>query len=292
MKTAALQHRNAYAPIVIAALVMALGGCASAGKHAPKTEYAPTTEPEASSNTGGNHLGVVVGAAGGAVVGALYSIQCGPLFFLCAPPMAAVGAVMGAVKGSESGPRAGYNRSRTRAAPASTAQASEPAAPPPIEPSALADALAEATSKGELAPGPLGVLIIGMSHGAILRPAFVEVDNIESAAGTVTRLVQSNFITSVPAGPQEKPQQKSAIIWVCMIAHDGNRVELQFEGDGTVRRRYQERVDPVFRSEVKAVMGDRAAYNGGYVCGLQVATDWPADVKSKIVAFVDGMAAP
>lgn len=266
--------------------VALLGGCASTGPHAP------TNARESASGAVGGALGAVATGAVGATFGAIAGMGCGGFFFVCSPVLALVWGVGGAAKGGEFGAKEGVRLSRTRPAPESAAKASEPAAPPPIKPSALADALAEAASKGELVAGPLDVLIIGMSHGAILRPAFIKVDDIESAAGTVTRLVQSNFTASAPTGPLENPQKRSAIIWACMIARDGNRVELHFEGDGTVGRRYQERVSPVFRSEVKAVMGDMTAYKGGYVCGMQIATDWPADVRSKIVGFVDGMAAP
>lgn len=287
MKTAASGRRNSSIRIVIAALVMTLSGCATTGPDAPRNNR------ESASGAVGGALGAVAGGTGGAALGALAGLaHCGPAAIVCSPVAALVMGVQGAAKGGEAGANAGVRLSRSRAAPESAANAPEPAAPPRIAPSALADALGEAASKGELAAGPLRVLVIGMSHGAILHPAFIEVDNIESAAGTVARLVQSNFITPAPGGPLEKPQQRSEVIWACMIASDGNRVELHFGDGGAVERRYQERVSPVFRSEVKAVMGNMAAYRGGYVCGLQFATGWPDEVRSRIVAFVDGMAAP
>ena len=290
METETLLHRNAITRIVIAALVMALGGCASTGPHAPKNDG------ETAAGAVGGALGAVAGGAGGAALGFIAGGTCGIGFIICSPVFALYGAVVGAAGGGQVGANVGVNASRgTRSGREAAAVPSELSAPqsanifPGIEDTALKNALAEAASKGELTGGSLGVLVIGMSHGAILSPAFIEVDNIESATRTVAGVVQRDLNVSVAGEPLKEPVQRSAVIWACMISSDGNRTELHFENDGTVGRRYDERVSPVFRSEMKAVMGDVAGYKGGYVCGLQAGTDWPADVRSRIVSFVDNM---
>lgn len=290
MKTATLQHGNAITRVIVAALVVALVGCASTGPHAPENDK------EAAAGTAGGALGAVVGGAGGAAAGFIAGSSCGIAFIFCSPVLAVYGAVVGAIGGGQAGAEIGVNASRqSRLGREAAAVPPELSAPqsanalPSLEGTALNNALVEAMSKGDLTAGPLGVLVIGMSHGAILNPAFIYVADIESATKAVARVVQRDFNVSVAVGPLKEPEQRSAIIWACLISSDGNRTELHFESDGTVGRRYNERVSPTFRSEMKAVMGNKPGYKGGYVCGLQFGTDWPADVRSRIVTFVDDM---
>ena len=119
MKTATLQHRIANTRIVIVALVMALGGCASTGSNAPNT-----TRESASGAVVGT-LGAAGGAVGGAALGAIQGLQCGIGAIICSPVMAIVIGVKGAVAGGEAGAKAGVNWSRS-----DSATAAEPASVP------------------------------------------------------------------------------------------------------------------------------------------------------------------
>ena len=128
MKTATLPHRFANTPIVIAALIAALGGCASTGTHAPRTNQ------EAAAGAAVGTLGAAGGAVGGAAMGALMGVQCDIFAFICSPVLAIVYGVKGATAGGQAGARAGVNWSRGDAAPESPANATEPSAPQDVKP--------------------------------------------------------------------------------------------------------------------------------------------------------------
>lgn len=118
------QHRLPNARAVVVALVMVVGGCASTGPYAPKTNQ------EAAAGAVVGTLGAAGGAVGGAALGAIAGMGCGfPVFIICSPVMAVVYGVGGAAKGGEVGARAGVNLSRSASAPESPKSASEPSAP-------------------------------------------------------------------------------------------------------------------------------------------------------------------
>ena len=124
LQAATWQHRLPNARIVIAALVMAVSGCASTGQNAPMTNQ------EIAAGAVVGTLGAAGGAVGGTALGALSGLRCGPpLFIVCSPVTAVVGGVWGAVKGGEAGARAGVNASRSATAPESQKSAPEPSAP-------------------------------------------------------------------------------------------------------------------------------------------------------------------
>jgi hypothetical protein len=106
------RYRPWDATALIATLVVAVGGCASAS-NLPQTNNEERNNPREVTGTlrgaAGALGGAAVGAVGGAAVGALYGLTCGPAAIICSPVGFVLGGAYGIVKGAQSGARWGEN---------------------------------------------------------------------------------------------------------------------------------------------------------------------------------------
>lgn len=104
------RRRPRDATALVAALVVAVSGCASTS-NLPQTNNGERNNPSEVKGTLGGAAGAIggaaVGAVGGAAVGALYGLTCGPAAIICSPVGLVLGGAYGIVKGAQSGARWG-----------------------------------------------------------------------------------------------------------------------------------------------------------------------------------------